>query len=210
MKKKLDFQITNINGALRKIRRGKIYNFSLTVIGKKRKASMTEPIESVIIRGQQKFELHDVLNPIEIEINDDRIINLLKKHKNVYYKVTPISLLFPSSIPNDTRQIFLTCRELNDTKKLLIKFSLLGIIDLNKINSWENFKEKSLWVNTSFKEVKEKKSEERTCFSFLTSALNDLLNFCMNLIDHKNQQISFTDNENKISILNFQEDDFLR
>ena len=116
MKKKLDFQITNINGALRKIRRGKIYNFSLTVIGKKRKASMAEPIESVIIRGQQKFELHDVLNPIEIEINDDRIINLLKKHKNVYYKVTPIGLLFPSSIPNDTRQIFLTCRELNDTK----------------------------------------------------------------------------------------------
>ena len=172
----------------------------MTVIGKKRKASLTEPIESVIIRGQQKFELHDVLNPTEIEINDDRIINLLKKHKNVYYKLTPIDLLFPSSIPNDTRQTFLTCRELNDAKKMLINFSLLGIIDLNKINSRENFKEKSLWLNTSFKEVKEKNSEKHTCFSFLTSALNDLLNFCINLIDHKNQQISFTDNENKISI----------
>ena len=75
---------------------------------------------------------------------------------------------------------------------MLINFSLLGIIDLNKINSRENFKEKSLWLNTSFKEVKEKNSEEHT--------LNDLLNFCINLIDHKNQQISFTDNENKISI----------
>ena len=83
---------------------------------------------------------------------------------------------------------------------MLINFSLLGIIDLNKINSRENFKEKSLWLNTSFKEVKEKNSEKHTCFSFLTSALNDLLNFCINLIDHKNQQISFTDNENKISI----------
>ena len=83
---------------------------------------------------------------------------------------------------------------------MLINFSLLGIIDLNKTNSRDNFKEKSLWLNTSFKEVKEKNSEEHTCFSFLTSALNDLLNFCINLIDHKNQQISFTDNENKISI----------
>ena len=68
----------------------------MTVIGKKRKASLTEPIESVIIRGQQKFELHDVLNPIEIEINDDRIINLPRKHKNVYYKLTFIGPLFPS------------------------------------------------------------------------------------------------------------------
>ena len=68
----------------------------MTVIGKKRKASLTEPIESVIIRGQQKFELHDILNPIEIEINDDRIINLPRKHKNVYYKLTFIGPLFPS------------------------------------------------------------------------------------------------------------------
>ena len=35
---------------------------------KKRKAPMTELIESVIIREQQKFELHNVLNPIEIEM----------------------------------------------------------------------------------------------------------------------------------------------
>ena len=34
---------------------------------------MSEPIKSVIIRGQQKFDLHDVLNPVQIEINDDRI-----------------------------------------------------------------------------------------------------------------------------------------
>ena len=37
---------------------------------------MAEPIESVIIRGQQKFELNDILNPVKIEINDDRILNI--------------------------------------------------------------------------------------------------------------------------------------
>ena len=69
---------------------------------------MVEPTESVIIRGQQKFELDDILNPLEIKINDDRILNILKKYKNVYYKLTPLGILFPASITNDTKQIFLT------------------------------------------------------------------------------------------------------
>ena len=108
---------------------------------------MVEPIESVIIRGHQKFELDDILNPLEIKINDDRILNILKKYKNVYYKLTPLGILFPASITNDTKQIFLTWRELNDVKKLLINgkiYSLIGKIDLQKINSWENIEGKSL------------------------------------------------------------------
>ena len=40
---------------------------------------MNEPIETVIVRGQEKFDLHDIVNPIEIEIYDDRILNTLKK-----------------------------------------------------------------------------------------------------------------------------------
>ena len=39
---------------------------------------MNEPIETVIIRGQQKFDLYDVLNPVQIQINNDRILNTLK------------------------------------------------------------------------------------------------------------------------------------
>ena len=39
---------------------------------------MAEPIESVIIRGQQKFELKDILNPVEIEVNNDGILKILK------------------------------------------------------------------------------------------------------------------------------------
>ena len=68
----------SISGKLPKIRDTKIYNFSLTQIGSKRKKQMAEPIESVMIQGQQKFELSDILNPAEIEINDDRISNILK------------------------------------------------------------------------------------------------------------------------------------
>ena len=69
------------------------------------------PLESLINRGKQSFELHKQLNPVQITINDDK-----KKHRNSYYKLTPIGLLFSSSVQNDTKQIFVTCRELNDAK----------------------------------------------------------------------------------------------
>ena len=71
---------------------------------------MAEPVQSVIIRGRQKFDLHNVLNSVEIEINDDRVINILKKYCNVYYKLTSIGLLFPFSVTNNSEQIFITSR----------------------------------------------------------------------------------------------------
>ena len=39
---------------------------------------MSQPIESIIIRAQQNFDVVDSLNPRQIEIDDDRIINILK------------------------------------------------------------------------------------------------------------------------------------
>ena len=71
----------------------------------------------VIIRAQQKFEIAGGLNPIQIEIEDDRIMNMLKKHKNAVYKLTLLETLFQESIKNNTGQVFITCRELNDIKK---------------------------------------------------------------------------------------------
>ena len=42
---------------------------------------MSEPIETVIIRSKQKFDLQDLLNPVQIEVNNDRILNILKNIK---------------------------------------------------------------------------------------------------------------------------------
>ena len=42
----------------------------------------------------------------------------------------------------------------------------------------------------------------------MTSSLNDLLNFSIDLIDDHDQQINFESNEQKISILNFKIDVF--
>ena len=78
---------------------------------------MEKPIEMVIICAQQNFKIVGWLNPIQIEIEDDRVVNILKKHKNALYKSTPLEILFPGSIKNNTEQVFITCRELNGVKK---------------------------------------------------------------------------------------------
>ena len=86
-------------------------------------------------------------------LEDDRIINILRKHKNIQYRLTPLTFLFSASVETDTEQIFVSCRELNDVKKSLINskiYGLIGIIDLNKINNWkEGVKCQSIWINTT-------------------------------------------------------------
>ena len=78
---------------------------------------MSEPIESVIIRAQQNFDVVGGLNPIQIEIKDDTVINILKKYKNAVCKIIPLRLLFPATIKNDTRQVFVLTKKLYGVKK---------------------------------------------------------------------------------------------
>ena len=63
---------------------------------------LSEPIETVIVRAQQDFVVVGGLNPIQIQISDDTVLNLLQKYKNVAYKIMLIGLLFPASVINDT------------------------------------------------------------------------------------------------------------
>ena len=100
-----------------------------------------------------------MLNPVQIEINDEQILNILKKiYKNICYKLTPIWILFLSSVKNDTKQIFEICKELNNAETPLSNgkiVNILGIINLHKIHNWEHIKGKSLWVNVNFDEPKQ-------------------------------------------------------
>ena len=63
---------------------------------------MPEPIETVITRAQTNFEIVGGLNPVQIETEDDRILNMLKRYKNVLHRLMPSGLLFPASVKNDT------------------------------------------------------------------------------------------------------------
>ena len=114
------------------------------------------------------------------------------------YRLTPLGILFPASVKNDTEQIFITCRELNNVKKALINskiYGLIGITDLKKINDWEEIKGRSLWINVTFEEQKEINNSKHLCFPFMTRTLSDLLNFSINLVNDNNKQIVFEGNE---------------
>ena len=106
LKSNLRLQLAQIDGSEVKTSDNKIHHFSITKLGKRRKKGMSEPIEIIIIRAQQDFDVVGGLNPIQIEIKDDRVTNIFKKYKNVIYKITPLGILFPVSVTNDTSNIF--------------------------------------------------------------------------------------------------------
>ena len=174
---------------------------------------MSQPIETVIIRAQQNFDVVGSLNPVQIEIEDNRVINVWKKYKNVLYKITSLGLLFLASVKNDTRQIFITGRELRGVKKPILNgkiYDIIAIIDLNKISNWSDIKAQSIWVSVSFKDQKEINNNSHLCFPFVKRSLNDLTSFSIYLQDDKNKEIKFSSGERKISILNFQVDVYLK
>ena len=39
----------------------------------------SEPIETVVVRAQQNFDVAGGLNPIQVQITDDTVLNSLKK-----------------------------------------------------------------------------------------------------------------------------------
>ena len=75
-KNSLSFQLTDISGKISKLKDKKVHNFSLTRIGQKRKRKMTEPIETAITCAQQSFEIAGGLNTVQIELEDDRVLNI--------------------------------------------------------------------------------------------------------------------------------------
>ena len=135
-----------------------IHEFSIVQIGKKEKM---EPI--------------DTLN--EIKIVDDTFTNRLRAStfiKRATYKFMPVGLE--------------KCRKLNKAKTTLINekiINILGVINLDKINSWEKVKGKSIWVNANFEGLKDKKSDH---FPFAFNTINpaDLLSIYLK------QKISIT------------------
>ena len=102
-----------------------------------------EKVESTITKGYQDFERYQVLNLIEINIEDDGIINLLKKHKNSIFCFVLVGLLFSSRIKNKKNQIFIVSNELANGYDLLINgkpYKILCVINLSEIHNWEKIK----------------------------------------------------------------------
>ena len=95
----------------------KIHNFSITRLRKRQKNMFSTPIDTIIIRAQQDFDVVGGLNPIQVERKDKRIIKGLTKYKNAAYKITPLGLVFPGSITNNTNHLIITSTKISGAKK---------------------------------------------------------------------------------------------
>ena len=161
---------------------------------------MSEPIDTVMVRVRQNFDFVGGLNTIQIEIRDDTVINILKKYKDVVYKIILLGLLFPATIKIDTQQIFVLAKKINGVKKSILNyktFAILATIDLNKIENWKDVKGQLIWSNVQFKNRKEINNNSHICFPFITRPFNDLTSFSIYLQDDSNQKIEFKEGEKK-------------
>ena len=98
LKDDLQLHLAYVNGSNVETKKNadkKIHNFSITKFEKRRRNMTPESVDAIIIRAQQDFDIYGRLNPVQIQIRDDTILNQLKKYKNVVYKITPLGLLFP-------------------------------------------------------------------------------------------------------------------
>ena len=85
LKDNLKLQVAHVNGSDVKTYDKKIHDFSITKLGKRTKNMLPEPIETVIVRAQQDFDVAGGLNPIQIQISDDTVLNLLKKNTKMLF-----------------------------------------------------------------------------------------------------------------------------
>ena len=71
------------------------------------------------------------MNPIEVTLDSNHIIENLSNYKKFKYGFLIENLLFSSNLENDTDVIFVTCDGLSDVKEALINSNLyktLGVV----------------------------------------------------------------------------------
>ena len=95
-------------------------------------------------KGFQNFEQYRRINHISVPIIDPDIqTKLLFYSKKYKHRFIANSLLFSSSIKEDTKVIFITTNGINDTKDILINskiFQGVGVIYISEIENWNKIK----------------------------------------------------------------------
>ena len=130
-------------------------------------------------------------------------------YKGLKFEIRLINVLFSSSRKNDTQNVFITCQNLDSSKKALINnkiYGILGIINLREIKKWEEIKGKSLYVNAKIDDSHYTDNAKHFRFNFETSFPTEFLGFTCEFLDDKANKIEFDDNEEKVPIIDLQID----
>ena len=164
-------------------------------------------IDEIKIEGFQNFEQYMKINPIDIRITDPEIqTKLLYYSKRFKYKFIANSLLFSSSIKEDTKVIFITTNDLNDAKEILINnkiFQGIGIIYISEIENLDKIKNESHQTNVILTDTIYPAAAKHFAFGFETTDLQNLLNFEYSLINDQRKLLGFKQGEDQMCALNF-------
>ena len=136
-------------------------------------------IDTIRILGIQNNN-YDFLNPINISISSDIIIQELTKCRKYRYRFLLESLLFSSNIENNTNVIFVSCNGLNNEKKALVNSKLINILCvcyLTELKDWELVKGQPKRLQAVFTDSEERTKTPHLGFAFITWNISDLLNF---------------------------------
>ena len=181
----------------------KIKNFFIFVTSKKN----MKIVDEIKIEDFQNFEQYMKINPINIRIIDPEIQTKFMFYSKKYkYRFIANSLLFSSSIKEDTKIIFITTNGLNDAKYILINgkiFQGISVIYISEIENWDKMKKESHWTNEILTDSTYPIAAKHFAFGFETTDLHNLLNFEYSLINNQGKLLEFKQGEDKIPALNF-------
>ena len=133
--------------------------------------------DTVHILGLQNTNDYDCLNPVEITIDSNSIIETLSNYKM-------------HDLQNNTDVTFIKRHGLTEAKAALINSKLyktLGVVYLSEIKGWDLIKNDS--------------KASRSAFAFTTKSVSDLSNFT--LLDELGNVITFPSIETKVPTLSF-------
>ena len=114
------------------------------------------------------FDDYRRLNPVEVTIDSNNIIETLFNYQMYQFKFIIESLLFSTNLQNNTDVIFITCDGLTEAKTALINSKLyktLGVAYLSEIKGWALIKSDSKRTQTVF--VNSEYHSEASHFAFV-------------------------------------------
>ena len=183
-----------------------VFNFGLLsskknkTIGEKRK--MLEIIDTIKILGLQ-VETKNYLNPINISLNTNNVIQQLTKYNKYRYRFVLESFLLSSNFENETGVILLTCNGLSYAKEALINSKIekaLGVTYLSKILNWELALGQTKRSQVIFVDSEYHNKPSHLAFAFITRNITDLISFTVTLLDGNGKKLTFPSNEKKKKI----------
>ena len=181
----------------------KIKNFSIL----RSETKNMRMIDKIKIEGLQNFEQYKKINPTDIHITDPEIqTKLMFYSKRNRCSFIANSLLFSSSIKEDTKSIFIIANDLNDAKDILINgklFQRMGVIYISEIENWDKIKKQSHWTSVILTDLLFPIGAKHFAFGFETTDLHNLLSFEYSLFDNKGKLLQLNQGEDKIPALNF-------